>query len=481
MAKEFIVYSKTKAEFEALVSSGEVDTSQIGIIAETGEIWWNNKFHSIDSRPLATESFVNTKVLPISNEVGGLRTSLLSTTNIANTAHIEASTARTEISSLDTYTKGEVEKLNTDIDNLDDDVSEIRGLIGDEYNIWFEIESQKNQIPTLENFPANNWVSDEDYYNHDRDLYYSISLGRAWRFNYNEGTPIWEEITDAFTIAALTKAEEAVSKANQAIDAVNGLQYIVSAFPEENVLNTSAVILGRLIAVKDGNSNVVAGLYGGDNADLDTNGYSHDEYGTLLMFAGSPSAEKVDESDFKVYENGRVEIKTGVFTGLTKHKIINIDNSNVDKFLPITTGEGTTSDGSTIARRSLSPDVFTSITRFSSTFSKYNNVSIYLPAIHNFNLKDELGEFTRDELRELAGNTFYIYNDSSAFIHLCGYSYNEDSSTLVGPICFADGVIEEGEFAKITCILDIISGKEILYWKYNIGRTSPMILNPANE
>lgn len=324
------------------------------------------------TKGLATESFVNTKISLVSDEISSLRNYTQSTTNIANTAHKEATTARSEISSLNTYTKREVEKLNTDIDNLDDNVSEIRDLIGDEYHIWFEIESQENDIPTLENFPANNWVSDEDYYIHDRDLYYSISLGRAWRFNYNEGTPIWEDITDSFTVAALTKAEEAVNKANEAINAVNELQ-------------------------------------------------------------------------------------------LTKHKIINIDNSNVDKFFPIATGEGTTSDGKSITRRSLIPDVFTSITRFDSTFSKYNDVAIYLPAIYNFSLKDELGEFTSDELRELAGNTFYIYNNSSAFIHLCGYSYDENNSTLIGPVCFEDGIIKEGEFAKITCILDVISGKEILY------------------
>lgn len=335
------------------------------------------------TKGLATESFVNTKISLVSDEISSLRNYTQSTTNIANTAHKEATTARSEISSLNTYTKGEVEKLNTDIDNLDDNVSEIRDLIGDEYHIWFEIESQENDIPTLENFPANNWVSDEDYYAHDRDLYYSISLGRAWRFNYNEGTPIWEDITDSFTIAALTKAEEAVNKANEAINAVNELQ-------------------------------------------------------------------------------------------LTKHKIINIDNSNVDKFFPIATGEGTTSDGKSITRRSLIPDVSTSITRFDSTFSKYNDIAIYLPAIYNFSLKDELGEFTSDELRELAGNTFYIYNNSSAFIHLCGYSYDENNSTLIGPVCFGDGIIEEGEFAKITCILDVVSGKEILYWKYKIGRTTPI-------
>lgn len=335
------------------------------------------------TKGIATESFVNTKILLVSDEISSLRNYAQSTTNIANTAHKEASIARSEISSLNTYTKREVEKLNTDIDDLDDTVSEIKDLIGDEYHIWFEIESQKNDIPTLGNFPANNWVSDEDYYIHDRDLYYSISLGRAWRFNYNEGAPIWEDITDSFTIAALTKAEEAVNIANEAINAVNELQ-------------------------------------------------------------------------------------------LTKHKIINIDNSNVDEFFPIATGEGTTSDGKSITRRSLIPDVFTSITRFGSTFSKYTDISIYLPAIHDFSLKDELGEFTSDELRELAGNTFYIYNNSSAFIHLCGYSYDENNSTLIGPVCFGDGIIKEGEFAKITCILDVISGKEILYWKYKIGRTVPI-------
>lgn len=59
MAKEFIVYSKTKAEFEALVSSGEVDTSQMGIIAETGEMWWNGEY-----RPIA-------ETVPFANDLTG--------------------------------------------------------------------------------------------------------------------------------------------------------------------------------------------------------------------------------------------------------------------------------------------------------------------------------------------------------------------------------------------------------------------------
>lgn len=45
--KEFIVYSATKAEFEAQVASGEVDNTQIGVIAETGEFWEKGNYHPL--------------------------------------------------------------------------------------------------------------------------------------------------------------------------------------------------------------------------------------------------------------------------------------------------------------------------------------------------------------------------------------------------------------------------------------------------
>ena len=414
---------------------------------------------------------VGATVTVIGNQIGTMNTNISKAQSAADSAKSEADKANSNIEKVSTDTTIKFQAVNTSISKIEKDVDDIESLIGDEYNIWFEPDTQIGSEPNLSNYPASDWTSDDDYFNHDKDLYYSISLGRAWRFMYNEGSPYWEEITDSDTITALTKAQEALDKAQEALDEANSVAYIKGVFGEDNVLDEKAAILGRLIAVKNESDDIVAGLYGGNSAELNANGYADNEYGTLLIFAGSPSADKVSESDFKVYENGRVEIKTGVFTGLTKHKIINIDNSNVDKFFPITTGESTTPDGSSINRRALSPDIFTSITRFSSTFTKYSDISINLPAIYNFNLNDELGEFTKDELRELAGNTFYIYNDSSAFIYLCGYSYDEDSSELVGPVCFGNGIIEEGEFAKITCILDVVSGKEILYWRYTIGRT----------
>lgn len=44
MAKEFIVYSATKEAFQAEVEAGTVDASQIGVIADTAEVWINKQY-----------------------------------------------------------------------------------------------------------------------------------------------------------------------------------------------------------------------------------------------------------------------------------------------------------------------------------------------------------------------------------------------------------------------------------------------------
>lgn len=44
MAKEFIVYSATKEAFQAEVEAGTVDMSQIGVIADTAEVWINKQY-----------------------------------------------------------------------------------------------------------------------------------------------------------------------------------------------------------------------------------------------------------------------------------------------------------------------------------------------------------------------------------------------------------------------------------------------------
>ena len=45
MAKEFIIYSSTKRRFESEVANGNVDYAQIGLIADTAEVWINGAYY----------------------------------------------------------------------------------------------------------------------------------------------------------------------------------------------------------------------------------------------------------------------------------------------------------------------------------------------------------------------------------------------------------------------------------------------------
>ena len=69
-------------------------------------------------------------------------------------------------------------------------------------------------VPTLENLPASNWTSDELMNDHLQDIFYNTAKeagtgGRAYRFELENNTYSWVEITDKDTIAALEQAKAA--------------------------------------------------------------------------------------------------------------------------------------------------------------------------------------------------------------------------------------------------------------------------------
>ena len=119
------------------------------------------------------------------------------------------------------YTKaleaqGKAESLTDEIDGVKVDMDIIRDQTDREYIIWYF-----DPEPTLFNEPAVNWTTEELKDMHDQDLYFSDSLGRAWRFV--DGN--WVEITDERTIAALKIAAEAKEIA------VEAQQYITNVLP----------------------------------------------------------------------------------------------------------------------------------------------------------------------------------------------------------------------------------------------------------
>lgn len=69
-------------------------------------------------------------------------------------------------------------------------------------------------VPTLENLPASEWITDELKNNHVGDLYYDQDTGYAYRFVYSDGAYIWLELADNDVAEALAMANAAKDTAD---------------------------------------------------------------------------------------------------------------------------------------------------------------------------------------------------------------------------------------------------------------------------
>lgn len=95
-----------------------------------------------------------------------------------------------------------VEKVTNDIEGLQ---QQIDGAI----------ESYFYQYhPTLDNYPANGWVTNQDKESHLNDTFTSLSDGRSWRWTIEDGRYDWTEITDTATTQALALAGKAQDTAD---------------------------------------------------------------------------------------------------------------------------------------------------------------------------------------------------------------------------------------------------------------------------
>lgn len=90
--------------------------------------------------------------------------------------------------------------------NLEDIQSQVDGNI----TTWFS-----SGIPTLENYPTNEWETDDDKKNHLGDLYYDKDTGYAYRFSLENNIYNWLKITDTDVTEALALANAAQDTADK--------------------------------------------------------------------------------------------------------------------------------------------------------------------------------------------------------------------------------------------------------------------------
>lgn len=267
-------------------------------------------------------------------------------------------------------------------------------------------------------------------------------------------------------------------------DDIEDVSYLTDVFGEDNIDDAKAVTLGSLIGVKNANSAVVAGMYGGGVQALNENGFKDAEHGALMMFAGATSVNNVGNAKHRVYEDGTVYTKEGVFEGLVKHRVVTITKSNLNSMLPQTGG---TIDG--YSRYTLPPTLMSAIMNIKAhgnitkpDFKESDSITFALPTLYNYSMYGVDSIATADDLRGLAGAKFIIYNNSPALVHFCGKRYYPDTGAFnTEDVCYDDWVIHEGYFAVAECKIDFdVINREVIYWDIKIG-THTVPTMPINE
>lgn len=89
------------------------------------------------------------------------------------------------------------------------DIENIQSQVDGNITTWFFIG-----VPTIENEPANEWLTDKDKNNHLGDLYYDQDTGYAYRFALENNNYKWLKIVDSDVTEALALANSAKDTAD---------------------------------------------------------------------------------------------------------------------------------------------------------------------------------------------------------------------------------------------------------------------------
>ena len=94
---------------------------------------------------------------------------------------------------------------------------DLQSQIDARMSIWYY-----NGVPTVSNDPAKNWTTVELQKQHDKDLYYDLDTGRAYRWIYSASGNKWEEVLDIRITQALADAATAQATADSKITSFYG-------------------------------------------------------------------------------------------------------------------------------------------------------------------------------------------------------------------------------------------------------------------
>lgn len=214
--------------------------------------------------------------------------------------------------------KEEFSKVDKNVQNLQD---QIDGVVE---NHFYE------GTPTTDNYPASEWITDEQKINHIGDTYTDISeiesdpnAGKSWRWcrcddmtgitDYVEATDKdgvtyklhWHPIADTDAVKALLKVYELERKVDDA-------EYLKDTFKKGDTSISGGVVMTEMVAVKS-DGNIEAFLNGSGE-------FNDDTHGKIILAGGIPEGtenikERAKEALTRIYEDGRFVTDSAVVGG----------------------------------------------------------------------------------------------------------------------------------------------------------------------
>lgn len=121
--------------------------------------------------------------------------------------------------------------LNQAGESYDTIIDSIQNAIDGNIETWFGEEE-----PTLQNYPASEWTTDEDKNTHLGDLYYS-DAGVAYRFQMEGANYVWKMLKDSDITKALADAKAAKDSADAAQEAADAAADRLTAWASDGVIS----------------------------------------------------------------------------------------------------------------------------------------------------------------------------------------------------------------------------------------------------
>ena len=213
--------------------------------------------------------------------------------------------------------------LNQSGESYDTIIDSIQNAIDGNIETWFGEEE-----PTLQNYPASEWTTDEDKNTHLGDLYYS-DAGVAYRFQMEGAQYVWKMLKDSDITKALADAKAAKDAADAAQEAADAAADRLTAWASDGVISPTEKqgIKDEIARIDADKANITAQYtkYGLGTPTAFNNAYT--AYRAVLVSLSASTPENIAiPSDFSSKQTYYYNERTSALGAIADASITSVNN-----------------------------------------------------------------------------------------------------------------------------------------------------------